>query len=190
MTGVVPPAAAALRPRWTLHLAATLRTTLRTTLRATVLATLLAASLGAGLAQSEGAAGTSSEVELPAQVFRIAQQLRCPTCVSESVADSNAAISIEMRRQIERQLAEGRNETEILAFFQERYGDWILLEPPRRGIHLLVWWLPAIALAAGVIGLATLMLRWTRASRRYATEDAPADEDLARVRAALEEERP
>lgn len=122
---------------------------------------------------------------LEARVFEIAQQLRCPTCVSESVADSSAGISIEMRNQIQAQLQEGRSEAEILAFFQERYGDWVLLEPPRRGIHLVVWWLPGIALAAGVLGLATLMIRWTRNARRLAEEDAPSDAELARVRAEL-----
>lgn len=137
-------------------------------------------------APEAGRAGTA--VELEARVFDIARQLRCPTCVSESVADSNANISIEMRRQIQTQLEAGASEAEILAFFQERYGDWILLEPPRRGIHLLVWWLPGIALVAGAGGLALLMVRWTRAGRRADAEGTVEDGDLARVRAALEQE--
>lgn len=131
---------------------------------------------------------TGTAVELESRVFDIARQLRCPTCVSESVADSNANISIEMRRQIQSQLEAGASEAEILAFFQERYGDWILLEPPRRGIHLFVWWLPGIALAAGAGGLAWLMVRWTRAGGRAAAEGTVEDEDLARVRAALDDD--
>lgn len=160
----------------------------RRTLRA---ATLTLAALAAFAAPAQEAT-PASEVQLQSRVFEIARKLRCPVCVSESVGDSNASISIEMRNQIQSQLEDGRSEAEILAFFQERYGDWILLEPPRRGVHLLAWWLPRIALAAGVGGLAWLMLRWTRASRRAAVEDAPDDADLARVRAALqgEEERP
>lgn len=127
-------------------------------------------------------------VQIEARTFEIAGKLRCPTCVSESVADSNAGISIEMRNQIQSQLEAGATEAEVLAFFQERYGDWILLEPPRRGIHLLVWWLPGIALLAGVGGLAFLMVRWTRAGQREAAAGTVEDEDLARVRAALEHE--
>lgn len=135
-------------------------------------------ALLAGLALAQGA-----EVQLQSRVFEIARQLRCPVCVSESVGDSSSPISIQMREQIQEQLEAGRSEAEILAFFQERYGDWILLEPPRRGIHLLVWLLPAVALAAGAGGLALLIARWTRAAREPI--DA-SDADLARVRAELD----
>lgn len=149
----------------------------------------MAAALIATAPAQESASGPGSTVELEARVFDITRQLRCPTCVSESVADSNAAISIEMRRQVQTQLEQGRSEAEILAFFQERYGDWVLLEPPRRGIHLFVWWLPGIALAAGVGGLAFLMVRWTRNAQRAGAETPPDEGDLARVRAALREEK-
>lgn len=153
-----------------------------------LVATFLALSFLLPALLSPARAQQDVAVEIEARTFEIARQLRCPTCVSESVADSNAAISIEMRRQIQTQLEAGASEAEVLAFFQERYGDWILLEPPRRGIHLLVWWLPGVALVAGVGGLAWLMVRWTRAGRHDAADDAVEDEDLARVRAALEGE--
>jgi len=154
-------------------------------MRRILLLTLIAllAPLPTGFAQTDDTVAMGEQLE--ARVFEISRKLRCPTCVSESVADSNAGISIEMRNEIQAQLQAGASEAEILAFFQDRYGDWILLEPPRRGIHLVVWWLPGIALAAGVIGLATLMVRWTR-NAQQATHEAQADDaDLARVRAAL-----
>lgn len=155
-------------------------------MRRVLLLTLIAllAPLPTCLAQTDDTVAMGEQLE--ARVFEISRKLRCPTCVSESVADSNAGISIGMRNEIQAQLQAGASEAEILAFFQDRYGDWILLEPPRRGIHLVVWWLPGIALAAGVIGLATLMVRWTR-NAQQATHEAQADDaDLARVRAALQ----
>ena len=124
----------------------------------------------------------AQDVVLDPRVFEIGRELRCPTCVAESVSESNAAIAREMRQIIQEQLDAGRTRSEILGFFQDRYGDWILLEPPRRGLLLLVWLLPvAAALGAGT-GLIALMRRW-RAAGEQVAEVAP--EDLARVRAAL-----
>ena len=122
--------------------------------------------------------------ELDPRVFDIAGQLRCPVCVSESVAESNSPISVQMRSEIQRQIESGRSETEILSYFQERYGDWILLEPPKRGLHLLVWLLPLIAGATGLLVLILLVRRWTRASREPIQVD---DEERRRVREALTE---
>lgn len=139
-------------------------------------AALLAFS-GLGLAQR-------AEVQLEQEVFQIARLLRCPTCISETVADSDAGISVEMREIIRDQLREGRSRAEILAFFQERYGDWILLEPPRRGVHLVVWVLPVVVGLGALMLLAILLRNWLRASQ---TPVVASDEELARVRQALKE---
>lgn len=150
--------------------------------RAAVLALIAAAWwFGLGLADA-GAEAPGAEVELDRRVFEVARQLRCPVCVSESVADSNAQISVEMRTTIRELLREGRSEAEIHAFFQERYGDWILLEPPRRGIHLIVWWLPWLAAGVGAVALAVLAARWTAKARR---PEEVEEGDLERVRTAL-----
>ena len=125
----------------------------------------------------------SQSVELERQVFDIARELRCPVCVAEAVSDSNADVSIEMREIIQQQLEEGRNRQEILAYFQERYGDWILLEPPRRGIHLIVWLLPVIF---GLVSAATLIYFFRRWTQRSKLPVEASEEDLARVREALE----
>lgn len=151
-----------------------------------VIALVLPGVLPVGTGVAQDAPIPTGATELDSQVFQIARQLRCPTCVSESVADSSAGISIEMRREIQTQLAAGATEAEVLAFFQDRYGDWILLEPPRRGIHLFVWWLPGIALTAGAGALVFLMIRWTRNARDAADLGDANEADLARVRAALQ----
>jgi cytochrome c-type biogenesis protein CcmH len=71
--------------------------------------------------------------DLSPEVFRIARELRCPVCQGESAAESNSGVAVEMRRLIAEMLKEGKSEEEIKAFFVERYGEWILYEPPRRG---------------------------------------------------------
>jgi cytochrome c-type biogenesis protein CcmH len=138
-----------------------------------VLALLLAAVASLAWAQAEA---------LDPEVFSIGNELRCPTCVSESVSESSSAIAREMRVIIQDQLNEGRSRAEILAFFQERYGDWILLNPPARGVLLIVWILPALAVLVGVVLLVRLMRRWRRAADEVPEID-PADRE--RVRAAL-----
>lgn len=126
----------------------------------------------------------AQNVDLERQVFDISRQLRCPVCVAESVADSGAEVSVEMRNIVQEQLEQGNTEAEILAFFQARYGDWILLEPPKRGLHLLVWILPLVAGVIGVSVLAFLFKRWTQTSRQPIEVD---EADLRRVREALEQ---
>ena len=146
------------------------------------LATRLLTALAVVLAACISALALAQDGGLDQRVFEIARQLRCPVCVSESVADSNARVSIEMREVIQQQLEEGRSEAEILAFFQNRYGDWILLEPPRRGVHLVVWLLPVIAVVLAAVGLGMYVRRWLAAGR--ATPDVD-DADLERVRREL-----
>lgn len=126
--------------------------------------------------------GLAQAVQLDSRVFEIARQLRCPVCTSESVADSSVELAQQMRQIIKDQLEAGRSEREILAYFQQRYGDWILLDPPKRGVHLLVWLLPVVVGAAAVVVVISMARRWLAASAK--TEDV-SQADLERVRAAL-----
>lgn len=80
----------------------------------------------------------------------LAERLRCPVCQGESIADSPASMAREMRSLVEEQVEAGRSDAEVLAFFRARYGDWVLLDPPKSGSTLLVWVLPVAAFAGGV----------------------------------------
>lgn len=122
-------------------------------------------------------------IEVERRVFDIARQLRCPVCTSESVANSAGDTSVEMRNIIQEQVEAGRSDAEILAFFQERYGDWILLSPPKRGLHLFVWVLPVVAAIIGVAVLALIVRRWTARSSEVVELD---DTERQRVREAME----
>lgn len=130
-----------------------------------------------------GSLALAQAVQLETRVFEIARQLRCPSCISESVSDSSAPIAQQMREIIQEQLEQGRSETEILAYFQNRYGDWILLDPPKRGIHLVAWLLPIIVGVFAVVVVALLARRWLANSRKP-VEATP--EELARVRRQLD----
>lgn len=104
----------------------------------------------------------------------IAARLRCPVCQGESIADSPSGIARELQGVVREQVAAGRTDAEIEAFFQERYGGWVLLDPPRRGATLVLWVLPGVALAAGV---AVVYGFWS--SRRRLAADEVADQVAA-----------
>lgn len=140
---------------------------------------LLLLLLFAGLATTQG-------VQLEREVFNIAGELRCPVCRSESAADSSSETSIEFRTIIRERLEAGESREEILAYFQQTYGDWILLDPPRRGLYLWVWGLP---IAAGVLGLGVLGYFLTRWRKNAAAPIALSAEEHERVRRALAQQR-
>jgi cytochrome c-type biogenesis protein CcmH len=119
----------------------------------------------------------SGPTRSPDRTRALASRLRCPVCQAESVADSPSETAQQMNQLIGDQVAEGRSDKQILAFFRARYGEWILLDPPRQGRTLLVWALPVAAL---IVGLAAIVLR---TGRRGPVE--LSDADRARVNAEL-----
>ena len=125
----------------------------------------------------------SSGITTDARVYEIANKLRCPICVSESVAASSAEISVTMRGEIREYLQAGLTERQIMDEFTAAYGDWVLLEPPRRGVHLLVWLLPVVVAVAGAIMLYGFMRRSTRAGAEHI--DVSEDE-LERLREEMD----
>lgn len=118
------------------------------------------------------------------RVARIAAELRCPVCQGLSVNDSPSESAREMRAIVERRVAEGRSDDEIRDEFRAAYGDWILLAPPTSDPRGLVWLVPLVAVAAGIV----LVLLRVRGPAR-APAPRPTSEQLAllRERARLEE---
>jgi len=96
---------------------------------------------------------------------RLAAELRCPDCQALSVAESQTASAVAIRRQIVEQLAAGQTPGQIRAYFVARYGEWILLAPPSP----FAWWIPPLALVAG-IGI----FAWWVGRGRRAAAPAPA----------------
>ena len=81
------------------------------------------------------------------EVLDIAEQLRCAVCQSQSVAESDSDLANEMKAIINEQLEKGAAADEIIDYFVERYGDYILMKPSTDGPGWLLWWLPLLILA-------------------------------------------
>ena len=115
-------------------------------------AVVVALAVGAG--RDEGPATAQERVD------RITQKVRCPTCESQSVADSRAPASDAIREEVRRRVDAGEDDSAILAFLVSRYGKDVLLEPEASGVSALVWVLPVLAVASGLAGLAVAFRRW------------------------------
>ena len=98
--------------------------------------------LGIGGVRNPGAATT------PERVRAISETTKCPVCVGESVAQSNASSSVIIREEIARQVRAGRTDDEVRVNIEKQYVGAIQLTPPATGSGSLVWILPTLLLVA------------------------------------------
>ena len=96
-----------------------------------------------------------------------AKELRCPTCTGLSVLESDAEFSVQIKKQVREQIEAGKDITQIRQFFVERYGPWILREPPKQGFNGLAWFLPIGILAFGPFILWLLVWRRKKMFETY-----------------------
>jgi cytochrome c-type biogenesis protein CcmH len=120
-----------------------------------------------------------------ATVQAIAAQLRCVVCQSLAVADSPSETANQMRGVIRQRLADGETPEQVVAYFVDKYGLWILLAPPREGFNLLVWVAPFAGLLIGLLVVGAVTLRWRRRAR-LAPADQPIVDEAMRGRIARE----
>lgn len=80
------------------------------------------------------------------RVAEISAQLRCLVCQNQSIADSNAELAMDLKKQVVKQVAEGKSNQQIIDFMVERYGDFVLYDPPFKMSTLLLWLGPVIFL--------------------------------------------
>ncbi|PAV48703.1 cytochrome c-type biogenesis protein CcmH [Pseudomonas sp. HAR-UPW-AIA-41] len=111
------------------------------------------------------------------QRFRqLTEELRCPKCQNQNIADSNAPIAMDLRREIYRMFAEGKSNAEIVDFLVDRYGDFVLYNPPLSSKTLLLWYGPAGLLGLGVLTLGVIVWRRRRSVTSAATTELSAEE--------------
>jgi cytochrome c-type biogenesis protein CcmH len=97
--------------------------------------------------------------KLQARYEYLTHQLRCLQCRSESIADSNAQLATDLRRQLRELMAAGKSDQEILTYMTDRYGDYVLYKPPVAPRTWLLWAAPALMLIGGGIVAAIVISR-------------------------------
>ena len=85
-----------------------------------------------------------------AQFYGLLHDLRCLVCQNQDLVDSNAPLAKDLRQSIYRFVQQGKTDAEIIGFLTERYGDYILFNPPFKALTSLLWVGPLIFLLLGV----------------------------------------
>ena len=116
---------------------------------------------------------------------KLSEELRCLVCQNQNIADSNAELAQDLRREVRTMIKDGKSDKEIIDFMVTRYGDFVLYRPPVQGNTLLLWGGPLVLLIVGIIALVRYQ---RRRAKRVAAEDKPLSADEAsRAEALLKE---
>jgi cytochrome c-type biogenesis protein CcmH len=138
------------------------------------LALVLCALLGA--TQAKEAPPVAADPALEARMQKIAVELRCLVCQNQTIADSPAGLSDDLRREIREQLQRGATDEQVVQYMTDRYGDFIRYRPPVKGSTMALWIGPLVLLVGG-IGVLVFALR--RRARLAPDRFEPDEDDAA-----------
>jgi cytochrome c-type biogenesis protein CcmH len=111
---------------------------------------------------------------MQARYERLARELRCLVCRSETIADSNAELASDLRRQLRELMAAGKTDAEIVTYMTDRYGEYVLYKPRFGGKTLLLWLGPTLLVIGGALIAVVFVIRKSRLPR----DTDPADPGL------------
>jgi cytochrome c-type biogenesis protein CcmH len=117
-------------------------------LRACLLACLLAVG---GRALAIDAEAAFDDPVLQHRYEAINRELRCLVCQNQTIADSNATLAQDLRREVREMIAAGKSDDEIRDFMIERYGDFVLYRPRMTAQNFLLWSAPVLLLLGGAV---------------------------------------
>ena len=111
----------------------------------------------------------------------LSAQLRCLVCQNQTIAESNAELAVDLRRQVNEQIKAGKTDREIVDYMVERYGAFVLYKPPFNVTTLLLWLGPALLVMFGVI----FYVRTVRARNRLIVDRPLTDAERAEAERLL-----
>ena len=109
----------------------------------------------------------------------LTKELRCPKCQNQDIADSNAPIAADLRKEIFRMLGEGKDNQQIIDFMVDRYGDFVRYKPALNAKTALLWFGPAGLLLGGFVVIAVIVRR--RRGQRAETPPSLSPEERQRL---------
>ena len=143
---------------------------------------VLAADTPAAAADPAVAPALAADPKLEADAMELSHKLRCLVCQNQSIAESNAPLAVDLRNQVREQLAAGKDKDDVIDYLVERYGDFVLYEPPFNAATGLLWVGPFALLLGGAGWLAW---RLRRRRSEIAADGALSAADRERARALL-----
>ena len=153
-------------------------------MKPTVLLLLLFSCLAiSGLAKE--AQPSAADPVLEERVMKLSKELRCLVCQNETLADSRADLAEDLRGQIREQMKAGKSDKEIITYLTDRYGKFILYNPPVDPTTYLLWFGPFILLLAGL----AVLFRYLKQRRELIVEQPLSADEHRRAESLLKPER-
>jgi cytochrome c-type biogenesis protein CcmH len=101
----------------------------------------------------------------------LAKQLRCLVCQNQDLADSEADLAGDLRRQVFQMMRDGKSDAEIKTYLVSRYNDFVLYDPPVKAGTWLLWFGPGVLVLAGAGALVSILRKRTRQAAEIETEE-------------------
>ena len=108
---------------------------------------------------------------------QLSYELRCPKCQNQNLSDSNSQIANDLKNEVARLIREGNTDREIKAFMVDRYGDFVLYNPPVQKNTMVLWWGPTVMLGLGLIVFIILIYQRSRSAAK--NEEAASAESAS-----------
>ena len=137
--------------------------------RIILLLTVLISLFGATLAKE---AQSNEDPKIEQRMKLLTEQLRCMVCQNETLDASRADLAENLRKEIREQIKAGKSDQEIIAFLTQRYGDYVLYNPPVKKTTYLLWFGPFVLLIGGIV----VLYRYVR-NRRELIKESPLSAD-------------
>lgn len=139
------------------------------------------AAVSTSAASANNAAYTFETAAQERQYRQLINELRCPKCQNQTIADSDAPLALDLRERVYQMTMEGYSRAEILDFMRTRYGDFVHYKPPLNASTVILWAGPGLVLLIGVLTVIGI-------TRRQRREVGLTNEEQARLDTLLNEQ--